>query len=97
MVIRLVLVVITFLETAAHHRARELSNRFTISLICAHRHFHFTAFEIIGFSRYPGMQYCLGKNRCAIPFDQNIFDRERKLCLNVPKNLAIQVQCGENK
>ncbi|KAL9461779.1 hypothetical protein AB3S75_004721 [Citrus x aurantiifolia] len=42
-------------------------------------------------------QYCLGKNRCAIPFDQNIFDRERKLCPNVPKNLAIQVQCGENK
>lgn len=52
MVIHLVLVKITFLETAAHHLARELSNRFTISLLCAHRHFHFTAFELIGFSHY---------------------------------------------
>ncbi|KAI9164958.1 hypothetical protein LWI28_005053 [Acer negundo] len=39
-------------------------------------------------------QYCLGKNRCAVPFDQVLFDKEGDLCPNVLKNLAIQVQCG---
>ncbi|KAK3224359.1 hypothetical protein Dsin_011384 [Dipteronia sinensis] len=39
-------------------------------------------------------QYCLGKNRCAVPFDQVLFNKEEDLCPNVLKNLAIQVQCG---
>ncbi|KAL5752456.1 hypothetical protein ACOSQ2_022963 [Xanthoceras sorbifolium] len=42
-------------------------------------------------------QYCLGKNRCAVPFDHAIFDKEGDLCPYVLKNLAIQVQCGQKK
>ncbi|KAJ4714153.1 Beta-galactosidase [Melia azedarach] len=40
-------------------------------------------------------QYCLGKAKCSVPFHQDIFDKEGKLCPNIPKTLAIQVQCGK--
>ncbi|KAL1316021.1 hypothetical protein AAHE18_15G034600 [Arachis hypogaea] len=39
-------------------------------------------------------QYCLGKAKCAVPLDKNIFDKQGKLCPNNLKTLAVQAHCG---
>ncbi|WJX61160.1 beta-galactosidase [Trifolium repens] len=39
-------------------------------------------------------QYCLGKTKCVIPVDKNIFDKQRNSCPGSPKTLAIQAHCG---
>ncbi|MED6208636.1 hypothetical protein PIB30_047173 [Stylosanthes scabra] len=39
-------------------------------------------------------QYCLGKTKCAVPLEKNIFDKDGKLCPHILKSLAVQAHCG---
>nr|XP_027193274.1 beta-galactosidase 13-like [Cicer arietinum] len=39
-------------------------------------------------------QYCLGKKKCTVPVDKNIFDKHGNTCPGSSKTLAIQAHCG---
>lgn len=40
------------------------------------------------------VQYCLGKKKCTVPVDKNIFDKHGNTCPGSSKTLAIQAHCG---
>ncbi|CAK8540030.1 unnamed protein product [Lathyrus sativus] len=41
-------------------------------------------------------QYCLGKTKCTVPVDKNIFDKDGNTCPGTPKTLSIQAHCGHS-
>ncbi|XP_074312942.1 beta-galactosidase 13-like [Silene latifolia] len=38
-------------------------------------------------------EHCLGKDSCRVPVSRNLFDKDQKLCPELPKTLAVQVRC----
>ncbi|XP_044508857.1 beta-galactosidase 13-like [Mangifera indica] len=42
-------------------------------------------------------RYCLGKNRCEVPYDRDLLTNMADPCPTVIKNLAIQVKCDYSK
>ncbi|CAI0445309.1 unnamed protein product [Linum tenue] len=45
-------------------------------------------------SKFIIQKLCLGKNRCHVPVERQLFDRYQDWCPEVQKRLAIQVKCG---